>query len=88
MFGQAHPLSSHQLFLIDDVLRDCWRYECEAGRFAHVNEIVKKAAVDVSAVDVWAWAIGDWLPVLLQDQKVIQDKLKRLYTKRTDCWLK
>ena len=79
MFGQAHPLSSHQL-LIGDVLRDCWRYECEAGRFAHVNEIVKKAAVDV-----WAWAIGDWLPVLLHDQKVIQDKLKRLYTKRTDC---
>ena len=79
MFGQAHPLSAHQLFLIGDVLRNCWRYRCEAERFANVNEIVKKAAVDVSAVDVWAWAIGDRLPVPLLDQKVIQDKLKRLY---------
>ena len=41
-----------------------------------MNEIVKKAAVDV-----WAWAIGDRLPVPLLDQKVIQDKLKRLYKK-------
>ena len=79
LFGQAYPLSAHQLSSIGDALRKNWWYKCEAGRFAHVNEIVKKAALGVSAN--WAWAIGEWLTISLLDQKVIQDKLKRLYKK-------
>ena len=50
-----------------------------AGRFADVNDIVKKAAVDVSAI--WARAIGDRLTIPLLDQKTIENKLKRLYKK-------
>ena len=61
------------------MLKNCWRYKCEAGRFADVNYIVKKAALVVSAI--WARAIGDRLIARLLDQKVIQDKLKRLYRK-------
>ena len=79
LFVHAHPLSAHQLSSIGDALRNCWRYKSEAGRFAHVNEIAKKAALGVSAI--WAGAIGDRLTISLLDQKVIQDKLKRLYKK-------
>ena len=68
LLGQAHPLYAHQLSL-GDVLRNCWRYKCEARRFAHVNEIVKKAALGVSAI--WVWAIGDRLIIPLLDQKVV-----------------
>ena len=50
VFGQAHLLSAHQLPLIGDALRNCWRYKCEAGRFADANEIVKKAALNASAI--------------------------------------
>ena len=78
-FGQAHPLSAHQLPLIGDVSKNCWRYKHEAGQFANVNEIVKKAALDVSTI--WTRAIADRLTAPLLDQKVIQDKLKRLYQK-------
>ena len=78
VFGQASSFRS-QLSLNSDVLRNCWRYKCEAGRFAYVNEIVKKAALVASAI--WARAIGDRLTVPLLDQKVILDKFKRLYRK-------
>ena len=44
-----------------------------------MNEIVKKAALDVSAI--WARAIGDRLIIPLLDQKAIENKLKRLYKK-------
>ena len=44
-----------------------------------MNEIVKKAALDVSAI--WARAIGDRLTIPLLDQKTIENKLKRLYKK-------
>ena len=47
VFVQAGPLPAHKLPLNDKVLRNCWRYKCEAGRFADVNEIVKKTALDV-----------------------------------------
>ena len=47
VFGQA-DLPAHKLPFNGEVLRNCWRYKCEAGRFADVNEIVKKAALDVS----------------------------------------
>ena len=50
--------------------------------FPDANEIVKKAALDVSAI--WFRAIGDWLTIPLLDQKVIEYKLKRLYKV---CWL-
>ena len=79
MFGQADPLPAHKLPLNGEVLRNCWRYKCEAGRFADVNEIVKKAALDVSAI--WARTIGDRLTIPLLDQKTIKSKLKRLYKK-------
>ena len=62
-----------------EVLRNCWRYKCEAGRFADVNEIVKKAALDVFAI--WARVIGDRLTIFLLNQKTIENKLKRLYKK-------
>ena len=74
-----HLLYAHQLSFISDVLRNCLRYKCEAGRFADVNKMVKKAVLVVSGI--WARAIGDWLTVSLLDQKVIQDKLERLYRK-------
>ena len=61
------------------MLKNCWRYKCEAGRFADVRKIVKKAALVLSAIR--AWAIGDQLIVPLLHQKVIQDELKRLYKK-------
>ena len=73
------PLPAHKLPLNGEVLKNCWRYKCEAGRFADVNEIVKKAALDVSAI--WARAIGDRLTIPLLDQKTIENKLKRLYKK-------
>ena len=79
VFGQADLLPAHKLPLNSEVLRNCWRYKCEAGRFADVNEIVKKAVLDVSAI--WARAIGDWLTIPLLDQKTIENKLKRLYKK-------
>ena len=79
VFGQAAPLPAHKLPLNGEVLRNCWRYKCQAGRFADVNEIVKKAALDVSAI--WARAIGDRLFIPLLDQKAIENKLKRLYKK-------
>ena len=63
IFGQADPLPARKLPLNGEVLRNCWRYKCEAGRFADVNEIVKKAALDVSAI--WARAIGDQLTIPL-----------------------
>ena len=50
VFGQAYPLPAHKLSPNGEVLRNCWRYKCEAGRFAHVKEIVKKTALDVSAI--------------------------------------
>ena len=76
VFGQADPLSAYKLPLNDEVLRNCWRYKCEAGRFADVNEIVKKAALDVFAK--WARAIEDRSTISLLDQKDIENKLKRL----------
>ena len=79
VFGQADPLPAHKLPLNGEVLRNCWRYKCQAGRFADVNEIVKKAALDVSTI--WARAIGDRLIIPLLDQKAIENKLKRLYKK-------
>ena len=79
VFGQANPLPAHKLPLNGEVKRNCWRYKCEAGRFADVNEIVKKAVLDVSAI--WARAIGNRLTILLLDQKTIENKLKRLYKK-------
>ena len=79
VFVQADPLPAHKLPLNGEVLRNCWRYKCEAERFADVNEIVKKAALDVSAI--WARAIGDRLTIPLLDQKTIENKLKRLYKK-------
>ena len=79
VFGQADPLPAHKLPLNGEVFRNCWRYKCEVGRFADVNEIVKKAAFDVSAI--WARAIGDRLTISLLDQKIIENKLKRLYNK-------
>ena len=57
--GRKKPLPAHKLPLNGEVLRNCWRYKCEAGRFADVNEIVKKAALDVSAIK--ARAIEDRL---------------------------
>ena len=44
-----------------------------------MKEIVQKAALGVFAV--WAWAIGDRLTIPLLDQKIVQNKLKRLYEK-------
>ena len=79
VFGQADPLPAHKLSHNGEVLRNRWRYECEAGRFADVNEIVKKAPLDVSAI--WARPIGDRLTIPLLDQKTIENKLKRLYKK-------
>ena len=64
------------------MLRNCWRYKCEDGRFANVNKIVQKAALNVSAI--WARVIGDRLINPLLDQKVIEDKLKRLNKKGVD----
>ena len=61
------------------MLRNCWRYKCEAGRFADVNKILQKAALNVFTI--WARAIGDWLTIPLLDQKTIENKLKRLYKK-------
>ena len=54
----------------------------EVGRFADVNEIVKKAALDVSVI--WARTIGDRFTIPLLDQKTIEKKLERLYKKV--CW--
>ena len=48
VFGQA--LLAHKLPLNDEVLRNCWRCKYEAGRFADVNEIVKKAVLDVFTI--------------------------------------
>ena len=79
VFGQADPLPVHKLPLNGEVLRNCWRYKCEAGRFSDVNEIVKKAALDVFAI--WARAIGVRLTNPLLDQKTIENKLKRFYKK-------
>ena len=79
VFGQADPLFVHKLPFNGEVLRNCWRYKCEAGRFSDVNKIVKKAALDVFAI--WARAVGDWLTIPLLDQKTIENKLKRLYKK-------
>ena len=79
VFGQADPLPVHKLPLNAEVLRNCLRYKYKAGRFADVNEIVKKAASDVSGR--WARAIGDRLTIPLLDQKTIENKLKRLYKK-------
>ena len=50
VFGQADPLLAHKLSLNGEMLRNCWKYKCEVGRFADVNEIVKKAALDVFAI--------------------------------------
>ena len=44
-----------------------------------MNEVVKKAALDVSAI--WAKTIGDRLNIPLLDQKAIENKLKRLCKK-------
>ena len=44
-----------------------------------MNEIVKKAALHVSAI--WAREIGDRLTIPLLDQKTIENKLKRLHKK-------
>ena len=52
VFGQADSLPAYKLPLNGEVLRNCWRYKCEAGMFPDVNEIVKKAALDVSAISV------------------------------------
>ena len=79
VFGQADPFSAHKLPLHGEVLRNCLRYKCEAGRFADVNEILKQAALDVFAI--WARTIGDRLTILLLNQKTIENKLKRLYKK-------
>ena len=79
LFGQADPLPAQKLPLNGEVLRNFWRYKCEAGRFTDVNEIVKKAALDVSAM--WARAIRDRLTITLLDQKAIENKLKRSYKK-------
>ena len=72
VFGQADPLLAHNLPLNGEVLRNCWRYKCEAGRFAYLNEIVKKAALNAFAI--WAKAIGDRLTIPLLDQKTIENK--------------
>ena len=79
VFLQADSLPAPKLPLNGEVLRSCWRYKCEAGRFADVNEIVKKAPLDVSAI--WARAIADRLTIPLLDQKAMENKLKRLYKK-------
>ena len=79
VFGKADALPAHKLPLNGEVLRNCWRYKCEAGRFADVTEIVKKAALDVSAI--WAKAIRDRLSIPFLDQKTTENKLKRLYKK-------
>ena len=79
VFGLADPFSAHKLPLHVEVLRNCLRYKCEAGRFADVNEIVKQAALDVFAI--WARTIGDRLTIILLDQKTIENKLKILYKK-------
>ena len=79
VFGQADPLPAHKLPLNGEVLRNCWRHKCEGGKFAVVNEIVKRAALGVSAI--WARAIEDRLTIPLLDQKTIENKLKRLYKK-------
>ena len=50
VFGQADPLPAHKFPVNGEVLRNCWRYKHEAGKFADVNEIVKKAALDVSVI--------------------------------------
>ena len=63
VFGQADPFPAHKLPLNGKVLRNCWRYKFEPRKFADVNEIVKKAALDVSAT--WARAIGDQLTIPL-----------------------
>ena len=78
VFGQA-DLPAHKLPFNGEVLKNCWRYKCEAGRFTDVNEIVKKAALDVSAI--WARAVVDQLTAPLLDQKTIENKLERLYKK-------
>ena len=70
MFGQKDPLPGQKLPLNGGVLRNRWKYKYEAGRFANVNEIVKKAAPDVPAVR--AKVIGDWLTIPLLDQKAIK----------------
>ena len=63
MFGQTDSLPAHKLPLYGEVLKNCWRSKCVAGRFSDVNEIVKKAVLDVSAI--WASAIGDRLTIPL-----------------------
>ena len=44
-----------------------------------MKEIVQKAALGVFAI--WGWAIGDRLTIPLLDQKIVQNKFKRLYEK-------
>ena len=75
VFRQINPLPAHKLPLNGEVFRNCWRYKCETGRFADVSEIVKKAALDVSAI--WAKAIEDQLTIPLCQQVVLVSVLLR-----------
>ena len=70
VFGQADPLSAHKLPLNGEVLRNCWRYKCEPGRFADMNEIVKKAALDVCAI--WAGRLEIGKPFFFWIKKLLK----------------
>ena len=69
VFGQADPLPAHKLPLNGEVLRNCWRYRSEAGRFANANEIVKKAVSDCKD-----HSVIDFQPITFSDYPVFSEK--------------
>ena len=62
-----------------DMLKNCWQYKCDSGKFADVSMIVKMAAQDCS--EIWEKAIGDRKVAPLLSQKVIEERLRKLYSR-------
>lgn len=79
LFGSASVLPTNKLPTKGEMLKNCWRYKCDEGKFADVSIIIKLAAQDCS--EIWEKAIGDRQTLPLLSQKSIEERLRKLYSR-------
>ncbi|QQP38148.1 Uncharacterized protein FKW44_018646 [Caligus rogercresseyi] len=82
LFGSACVLPVNKLPSKGDMLRCCWQYKCDYGKFTDVAFIIKLASKDCT--EIWRKAIGDRKNAPLLNQNAVEEKLKKLYKRGID----
>ena len=83
LFGHPADLPASQLPTVGDALKLILKYKSEDDdgniRFGNKNLAIKQAALDVS--NLWMKAVSDRTKVPLVSQKLVEDRLRKIYDK-------